>query len=472
VSKPQFQPPAKGVTPANLRRRRTIQWILVVAGMLSASIVSATAGALLAFSLSGTPLLQRDLTAEESSVFSQDSLVDSGLRLRLPRLTRPVNVLVMGTSVLSSDVNDPPTEAQGLGYHAQVNVLSGLTDVMLLVRFDPLHNDLKVLSIPRDTRTFVPNMGMTKINAANVQGGPAVTAQVVSELLGGVGIDRYAILNIQGVEKLVDALGGVELYVPKDMNYQDDSQHLYINLKEGQQHLNGNQALQFLRFRYDNYGDIGRIQRQQLLLRALMEQSLNPRTIANLPEITNVIRSHVDTNLSMEELLALLGFASKTDRSSVEMLMLPGDFSTPEYDASYWLPNYAAIDQLVQTHLKADGGGITVRSNETGSAKDSTSVATPESLRITIQNSTAESAVADEVADTLYDRGYGNLSVGYNYPEALGVTRIIAQNGDRQTAESLRDLLQLGEVRIENTGDLNSDITIQVGSDWLRSQWR
>jgi len=432
--------------------------------MLSASIVSATAGALLAFSLSGTPLLQRDLTPEESAVFSQDSLVDSGLRLRLPRLTRPVNVLLMGTSVLSSDVQEIPTDAQGLGYHAQVNVLTGLTDVILLVRFDPLHKDLKVLSIPRDTRTLVPNLGMTKINATNVQGGPALTAQVVSELLGGVGIDRYAILNIQGVEKLVDALGGVEIYVPKDMQYQDDSQHLYINLKEGQQHLNGNQALQFLRFRYDDYGDIGRIQRQQLLLRALMEQSLNPRTIANLPDITNVIRSHVDTNLSMEELLALFGFASKTDPSSVEMLMLPGDFSTPDYDASYWLPNYEAIDQLVQTHLRANGGGITVRSGEV--PPPAPVAPTPESLRITIQNGTADATAADEVANMLYDRGYGNLSMGYNAPETLAITQIIAQNGDRQTAETLRDLLQLGEVRIDNTGDLNSDITIQVGSDW------
>ncbi|MGA0199223.1 MAG: LCP family protein, partial [Prochlorotrichaceae cyanobacterium] len=345
MSKSKPQSSAKVELP---RRRRRAQWFLIAAGMVSASIVSATAGALLAFSLSGTPLLQRNLTAEESAVFSQESLVDSGLRLRLPRLTRPVNVLLMGTSVLSSDVDSPPAEAQGLGYHAQVNALNGLTDVMLLLRFDPLQEDLKVLSIPRDTRTFVPNLGMTKINAANVQGGPPLTAQVVSELLGDVGIDRYAILNVQGVEKLIDALGGVDLYVPKDMYYQDDSQHLYINLKAGQQRLNGNQALQFLRFRHDSYGDIGRIQRQQLLLRALQEQALNPRTIAKLPDITKVIRSYVDTNLSMDELLALLGFASKTERGNVDMLMLPGDFSTAEYDASYWLPDYPGIDQLIQ----------------------------------------------------------------------------------------------------------------------------
>jgi anionic cell wall polymer biosynthesis LytR-Cps2A-Psr (LCP) family protein len=125
--------------------------------MIAASVVSATAGALLAFSLSGTMLQQRDLTPEESAVFSQDNLVEGGLHLRLPRLTRPVRILFMGTSVLSSDVNNPPPQTQGLSYKAQVNRVSGLTDVMLMLRFDPEQNRLSVLSIPRDTRTLVPH---------------------------------------------------------------------------------------------------------------------------------------------------------------------------------------------------------------------------------------------------------------------------------------------------------------------------
>lgn len=84
-----------------------------------------------------------------------------------------------------------------------------------------------------------------------------MAARSASDLLGGVGIDRYVRINVLGVEKLIDALGGVKVYVPQDMKYQDDSQHLYINLKKGEQHLNGAQAVQFLRFRYDAYGDIG-----------------------------------------------------------------------------------------------------------------------------------------------------------------------------------------------------------------------
>jgi LCP family protein required for cell wall assembly len=303
---------------------------------------------------------------------------------------------------------------------------------------------------------------MTKINAANVEGGPAMAAKVVSDLLDGVGIDRYAVINVQGVQSLIDALGGIDLYVPKDMHYRDDSQHLYINLKKGQQHLNGDQALQYLRFRYDAYGDIGRIQRQQAFFRAMMEQCLNPGTITRLPEITKVIRSHVDTNLSMEELLALVGFASKMQRSNVDLLMLPGDFSRAgQYDASYWLPNYPAISRMVSEYLRPESGGISVTSTTQNPALNAS-----RNLRITIENSSPKAGVVDAVATALERNGYRNLSVGDPYPQKLSVTRIIAQNGDRASAEAVRNALQVGEVRIENTGSLGSDITIQVGTDW------
>ncbi len=156
-------------------------------------------------------------------------------------MSRPVNILLIGTKVLTSEEQDP--NQPDLGYHALVNSFKGLSDTMLLLRFDPLQGKLVLLSIPRDTQTYIEGHGLKKINEANYYGGPALTAQTVSELLGGVPVDRYVRVNVQGVEKLIDALGGVTVYVPKDMKYQDDSQHLYINLKQGEQHLNGAQAV-------------------------------------------------------------------------------------------------------------------------------------------------------------------------------------------------------------------------------------
>lgn len=182
---------------------------------------------------------------------------------------------------------------------------------MLLLRFDPEKDNVVVLSIPRDTKTLIPQRGVTKINEANALGGPALAAESVSNLLDDVSVDRYIRINIQGVEKLIDALGGLNIYVPENMKYTDHSQHLYIDLKQGQQHLDGEKAIQFLRFRYDAYGDIGRVQRQQSFMRALVEQTLSPRTILRMPDILNVVRSHLDTNLTTNELIALAAFAAQ-----------------------------------------------------------------------------------------------------------------------------------------------------------------
>lgn len=446
-----YQPHPSAKKP---RRFRIPKWLGLGVALFGVATASAVGGALLAVSLNSTPLLQNSLTEEESAVFNQDDPIAEGNSLQVPRLTRPVNILVLGMKVLTTDVNDLPPEAQNLGYHALVNSFDGLSDTMLLIRFNPHTDQLVVLSLPRDTRTLVQGR-MTKLNEANREGGPALAAMSVSDLLGGVEIDRYVRINVQGVEKLVDALGGVEVNVPKDMKYQDDSQHLYINLKAGQQRLDGNQALQFLRFRYDDNGDIGRIQRQQMLMRSVLEQALNPKTIARLPKILSVIQSHVDTNLSVEELLALAGFASKTNSYNVQMLMLPGDFSsTREFELSYWLPNLRDIDEMVSEYF---GYGT----RQVAASED------PQYLRIAIQDSTGDAIAVDSLVQTLYDSGYYNVYIEDDWNEELPVTRVVAQNGDLASAETLQRFLGLGEVRVESTGILNSDITIQLGRDWL-----
>jgi len=297
---------------------------------------------------------------------------------------------------------------------------------------------------------------VTKINEANREGGPALSAQAVSELMGGVAIDRYMRINVQGVEKLIDALGGVDVNVPADMKYQDDSQHLYINLKAGQQRLDGDQALQFLRFRYDDKGDIGRVQRQQMLMRALTEQALNPTTIARLPKILSVIQSHVDTNLSVEELVALVGYGAQRDREDVQMLMLPGEFSNyDDYELSYWIPNYTEIDTLSEQYF-----GL-------ANAYSISEQADPSYLRVAIQDSTYDDVAVQSLINSLYDAGYFNVFVDRTWHEALDQTRIVAQRGDTESAADVRDFLGIGEVRVESTGSLDSDITIQLGQDWL-----
>lgn len=445
--------------PSKTKKIQTInhrgRWLWLGFGLSGVAMLSATAGALLAVSLSSTPLMQSQFSDAEAAIFSEGNLAESNLRL--PRLTRPVNILILGTKVLTSDIeNEPMIDST---YHETLNSVEGLSDVMLLVRFNPETNKLIPLSIPRDTRTLIEGYGVRKINDANHYGGPALAAKAVSELLGGIRIDRYIRINVFGVEKLVDALGGVDIYVPHDMKYQDDSQHLYINLSQGQQLLNGEQALQFLRFRNDKLGDIGRIQRQQILMRSLIDQKLNLNTVSSLPKLLSVLKEHIDTNLSIEEIAALVGFAAQIEHSDVEMLMVPGDFSDPkQYKASYWMPNYEAIDAIAAQHFDYDRHSEGYREVE------------PTSLRVAIQDSTEDWYAVDELFRSLGEKGYWNVYNSQPWTEPLEVTRIVAQKGDVKSAQAIRDDLGFGEVVVESTGALQSDITIQLGKDWLEVQ--
>ena len=428
-------------------------WIWLWLGFTGVAMLSATAGALVAVSLSSKPFQQSRLRPDEAAMFTKGGSMATG-SLRLPELTRPVNILVLGTKVLASDLAEGDTQKPG---YELVNSFDGPTDTMLLLRFDPEGKKLTALSIPRDTRTSIEGHGIAKINAANTYGGPALTAKTVSELLDGVGIDRYIRVNVQGIQSLVDALGGVTVFVPEDMKYKDDSQHLYINLKQGKQHLDGDKALQLLRFRYDKYGDIGRVQRQQMLMRALMEQALNPATLARLPQILSVIQSHIDTNLSVEELAALVGFGVQTNRSNVQMLIVPGDYNGDgRHDISYWLPDKRRIRQLVARYF--DQGYSETREVD------------PAYLRIAIQDSTGQPDAVQSLIKHLHEAGYRNISVDNSWKEPLRVTRFVAQQGDAHSASAIRRHLGLGEVRVEGTGNLSSDVTIQLGQDWLQKE--
>lgn len=430
------------------------KWLFIGLGLTSLAILSATAGAILAVSLSSTPLRQAKLSPEEEAVFRQKETI-SYSSLRIPQLSQPVNILVLGTKVLTSEVTDAPEKEQNLGYHALVNSFEGLSDTMLLLRFEPSKGKLNVLSIPRDTQVYIEGHGLRKINEANSYGGPALAAETISNLLDGVAIDRYVRINIQGIEKLIDALGGVTVYVPKDMKYNDFSQHLYIDLKAGKQHLNGEKAIQFLRFRHDEYGDIGRVQRQQTLMRAVIEQALKPQTILKMPEILKVTQAHLDTNLTVEELVALSGFAAQTKRSDVQMLMLPGEFSgNGRESVSYWLPNLEKIQNLAAQYF--DQGDRQENFKEAAQ------------LNIAVQDNIENPEAAQAMVNYLKKAGYPNVYLSRGALEPLKVTRIVIQKGDDTGAAELRATIGLGEVLVESTGNLSSDFTIQIGEDWSK----
>jgi polyisoprenyl-teichoic acid--peptidoglycan teichoic acid transferase len=434
-------------------------WLFLGIGLAGVAMLSATAGAMLALSLSSKPLQQHKLSAQEASVFSGDRISSSSLRL--PELTRPVNILVMGVSVLASDLPDAPDHTKNLSYQPQMDSVQGLSDTMLLIRFNPENQKLSVLSIPRDTKVEIENHGTQKINAANILGGPALSAKVTSELLGNVAIDRYVRINVMGVGKLVDTLGGLNVYVPKDMKYTDNTQHLYVDLKQGQHHLNGDQVMQLLRFRYDRLGDIGRIQRQQMVMRALMEQFVNASILGSLPQLLSLVQSHIDTNLNVEELMALVNFAAQMDRAHLQMLVLPGDYNGDGHkQVSYWLPSGKGISKIMSQHFDLEN-----------SADETTNISSNSTrTRIAIQDSTGNKQAVQKMIQALSVAGYRNVYIAERWNEPLKVTRVIAESGDKNKAQNVQQSIGLGDLRVETTGNLGSDVTIQIGEDWLQKQ--
>ena len=210
------------------------------------------------------------------------------------------------------------------------------TDTIILLNIDPRTKTVNAISIPRDSKVYLPkDMGVQKINSAHALGGINVTLKTIEETLG-VKIDRYIIVHDDAVRKIVEAMDGIDIYVEKDMHYDDYAGKLHIHLKKGQQHLNADEVVGYLRFRHDAMGDIGRTQRQQWFLRGLLQELQKPKTIAKIPQIISVANKYIKTDMSLYEMSQYAAMAKHFDIDHIEIATLPGSPNKKGY-TSYWI---------------------------------------------------------------------------------------------------------------------------------------
>lgn len=227
------------------------------------------------------------------------------------------------------------------------NALRGNTDTLLLVHLNPDQQKVKVLSIPRDTRVDIPGHRTFKVNAANPWGGPQLAVTTVQNFLK-VPIDRYLLLDLSAVSDVVDALGGLEVEIPKRMAYVDHAGGLRIDLHEGRQRLNGEQVEAFLRFRHDGQGDIGRVGRQQALLREAMPQVLHPLNWMKYPKLWAIVKAHCETDLTSQDVLAAARWLGNLDPvTDVEVDTLPGHAEMID-GLSYWIADRREARQIAR----------------------------------------------------------------------------------------------------------------------------
>lgn len=224
---------------------------------------------------------------------------------------------------------------------------TGRSDTMMVLTIDKEARKATLLSLPRDTRVEIQGFGYDKLNAAYAYGGKSLVKETVEQLLD-VPIRRTLLIDVHAFQRIIDALGGVELEVEKRMYYEDpwdDDGGLVIDIRPGLQRLDGETAIGYVRYR-DEEGDIGRIMRQQRFIKALLNAVATPATIAKLPAIFTELSSVIETDISTAEALELFPLIQDIRENGLSAEMAPG---RPYWHGgvSYWVPDILALREMV-----------------------------------------------------------------------------------------------------------------------------
>ena len=239
---------------------------------------------------------------------------------------------------------------------------NGNTDTIILCSFDEKSKTVGMLSIPRDTLTENSRRGGSqRINAAYATGGMELLVSEVEDILG-VPVDHTCMVDIRGLMKIVDQLGGVDFYIPVNMWYHDPVQNLSIEFEKGWKTLNSTDAIKILRFRKNDDGtgysdsDIGRTRTQQEFLKAVLKKIISWNSVTKIKTLTETFEQHVDTSLTASEIIYLgtqmLGIDMTT---GVNSGTLPGNGEV-RYDGASWLytpyaeESLALVNQLVNPY--------------------------------------------------------------------------------------------------------------------------
>jgi len=226
------------------------------------------------------------------------------------------------------------------------------SDTILFVTIDIDDKNMRVISLPRDTRVQIPHHGTQKLNHAFAYGGPDLLKATVEKYLG-LPILYYVVIDYDSFPEFVDMVGGVEMDVQKRMRYVDRAGGLDINIQPGRQLLDGKTALKYVRFRKDALGDIGRIQRQQQFIKALVKKAYDPRVLIKFPELAAQAMKIFKTDMSPTLAVQLAGFVqNELGRERMFFSMLPGEPAMIDR-LSYWLGDVKAANAFLNAPVEA-----------------------------------------------------------------------------------------------------------------------
>lgn len=375
-------------------------------------------------------------------------------------------LLILGFSIavfLNTDfwaLQNSPFESSKLnilvvGYDSLVNG-SPRADTIILASIDLKTKDVGLLSIPRDTRVDIPGHGMNRVNASHAFGGIELTDKTL-ELFLDVPIDYYVETNFNGFAKIVDSLDGVEINISQPLHYVDKAGDLYIDLPAGQQVLNGDEALQYVRYRESIEGDIGRVARQQKFIKAMFKKVLRPDIVMKLPGIYTEVKKTVNTNIPLQDISPFIHLLKDMDMNNFKTVMLPGQ---PKYinGASYWLADEKELDVVVNNLIRSKEF---IRNSR---------------ICLGIYNGNGQVGLAGQVSDQLGKYGFVIDRIAnadhYNYQE----TRIkYYDRANEATALNIQKVLGGKVIYEESTREgekaaaNKEDISIIIGNDYNKA---
>jgi LCP family protein required for cell wall assembly len=363
----------------------------------------------------GTPLSgaskNKDLSQTQTAQKPASRTLDIADFSLWPKLDSRMNVLLMGV-----DSNGRDTE----------RFTGCRSDTMMIASLDPESKKASLVSIPRDSRVRIAgNHGVEKINSAHAFGGPELAVQTVSEDFG-VPIDHYIVIDVQGLKKVFEVLGPVEILIEKPMHYRDRAARLKIALEPGVNKLDAAGLEEYVRYRHDAKGDIGRIERQQWFLRQVKKKLEEPQVLLKLPELCKLAKEYVRTDLSVEDMLKLAGFSKDLKTNKIQTAMLPGEAVTIS-GGSYWVPQPEASALVLQRLTGAPQSVGTIAAN-TGA---------------TIRSRHGDEAIASDITnDTL------TTETAAAYSDRPTSVIIKYPRGSEQTAKNLEARLKEKDINV------------------------
>lgn len=357
------------------------------------------------------------------------------------------------------------------------------TDVIFVVNFNTATNKVKVVSVPRDTKVTWTDkqkrsysqltgysINVSKINEMaaygrinqNIGNIRDFTIDELENILK-VNIDSYVVINLEAFREIVDAVGGVDLYVPQRMYYVDNYQGLYIDLQEGMQHLDGDEAEQLVRFRQYPLGDAARVEVQQTFLKAFAEKVMS-QSPASLAGMVTKLFPYIKTDVKLGEVLDYLDLLNQFSLEGLNFYTVPGE------GADYEGPSYYYIDEikleemikdvfLDTTTLEEELAAEDEEDNEEDTLEEESNI--DMTVEVAVYNAAAIKGIAGLYGDELKEAGYDVVEVG-NYHET-GLEETIIYAKDVHKAEQFLEYLP--EAEIVRDASLEYDIEIVVGRD-------